>query len=114
PRGRAPLPGERFTFEAAGRTLRAIADTQGDAFYRGEVAHALAAHARTCGAAMTEADLAGYAPEWVDTISMPFAGHVVHQIPPNGQGIAALMALGMLEQLDAARFPVDSVEGQHL
>ena len=114
PRGRAPLPGERFTFEAAGRTLRAIAASAGESFYRGEVAHALVTHARACGAAMTADDLANFAPEWVEPISMAFAGHTVHQIPPNGQGIAALMALGMLEQLDVARFPVDSVEGQHL
>ena len=114
PRGRAPLPGERFTFQAAGRTLRAIAESAGESFYRGEVAHALAAHALACGAAMTEQDLANFAPEWVEPISMAFAGHTVHQIPPNGQGIAALMALGMLEQLDVGRFPVDSVEGQHL
>ncbi len=114
PRGRAPLPGERFTFEAAGRTLRAIAASAGESFYSGEVAQALVTHARACGAAMTADDLATYAPEWVEPISMAFAGHTVHQIPPNGQGIAALMALGMLEQLDVGRFPVDSVEGQHL
>jgi gamma-glutamyltranspeptidase / glutathione hydrolase len=63
---------------------------------------------------MTLADLADYQPQWVDTISMAFAGRTVHQIPPNGQGIAALMALGMLEKLDVARFPADSVEAQHL
>ncbi len=114
PRGRAPRPGERFTFEAAGRTLRAIAASAGEAFYRGEVAHALAAHARACGAAMTEADLADFRPEWVEPLALDFAGHTVHQIPPNGQGIAALMALGMLEQLGAGRHAVDSVEGQHL
>ena len=114
PRGRAPPPGERFVFEAAGRTLRAIAETRGEAFYRGEVAAALVAHAAANGGSMTAADLAGYRPEWVEPISMAFAGHTVHQIPPNGQGIAALMALGMLEKLDVARFPVDSVESQHL
>ena len=114
PRGRAPAPGERFTFEAAGRTLRAIAETRGESFYRGEIAAALAAHSAANGGSMTAADLAGYRTEWVETIAMPFAGHVVHQIPPNGQGIAALMALGMLEKLDAGRFPVDSLESQHL
>ena len=114
PRGRAPQPGERFVFEAAGRTLRAIARTRGEAFYRGEVAAALVAHAAANGGAMTATDLAAFAPEWVEPISMAFAGHTVHQIPPNGQGIAALMALGMLEQLDLVRFPVDSVEAQHL
>ncbi|MFL6678108.1 MAG: gamma-glutamyltransferase family protein [Burkholderiaceae bacterium] len=114
PRGRAPLPGERFVFEAAGRTLRAIADTRGEAFYRGEVAAALVAHAAANGGSMAASDLAAFQPEWVETIATAFAGHTVHQIPPNGQGIAALMALGMLEQLDVVRLPVDSVESQHL
>jgi len=114
PRGRAPEPGERFVFDAAGHTLRAIAETRGESFYRGETAARLAAHAAANGGSMTAADLAGYQPEWVEPIAMGFAGHTVHQIPPNGQGIAALMALGMLEKLDVARFPVDSVEAQHL
>ena len=114
PRGRAPAPGERFVFEAAGRTLRAIAETRGESFYRGEVAATLVAHAAANGGSMTASDLANFEPEWVEPIAMAFAGRTVHQIPPNGQGIAALMALGMLERLDLARFPVDSVESQHL
>jgi gamma-glutamyltranspeptidase/glutathione hydrolase len=114
PRGRAPLPGERFVFDAAGRTLRAIAETKGETFYRGEIAALLVAHSAANGGSMSAGDLANYQPEWVEPISMAFAGHTVHQIPPNGQGIAALMALGMLDKLDAARFPVDSLEGQHL
>ena len=63
---------------------------------------------------MTVADLAGYAPSWVEPIRKDFAGHTVHEIPPNGQGIAALMALGMLDKLDLGRFAPDSVEAQHL
>jgi gamma-glutamyltranspeptidase/glutathione hydrolase len=114
PRGRAPAPGERFVFAAAGRSLRAIAETRGEAFYRGEIAAALAAHSAANGGSMTAADLAGWQPEWVSPISTAFAGYTVHQIPPNGQGIAALMALGMLDKLDVARFPVDSVQAQHL
>jgi gamma-glutamyltranspeptidase/glutathione hydrolase len=114
PRGRAPTPGERFSFAAAGRTLRRIAETKGEAFYRGEVAQALAAHSAAHGGAMTAADLAGYAPEWVEPIGMDFAGHRLHQIPPNGQGIAALMALGMLRHHDLAAHPVDSLAAQHL
>jgi gamma-glutamyltranspeptidase / glutathione hydrolase len=114
PRGRAPLPGERFVFADAGRTLRRIAETRGEAFYRGEIAEALAAHAKANGGALTAADLAGYAPQWVETLSKDYAGHTLHEIPPNGQGIAALMALGMLERLELGRFAVDSVEAQHL
>ena len=114
PRGRAPLPGERFVFKAAGSSLRDIAATKGESFYRGEIAARLVAHAAANGGAMTLADLDGYRPEWVKPIEMNFAGHTVQQIPPNGQGIAALIALGVLEKLDIARYPVDSVESQHL
>ena len=114
PRGRAPQPGERFVFSQAGATLRRIALTQGEAFYRGEIAEQLVAHASANGGSMTLADLADYRPEWVAPIQKNFAGHTVHQIPPNGQGIAALMALGMLDQLDLGRFPIDSAESQHL
>ena len=114
PRGRAPLPGERFVFKEAAATLRKIAATKGDAFYRGEIAEKLAAHAKANGGSMTVADLDAYRPMWVDTISKDFAGHTVHEIPPNGQGIAALMALGMLDKLDLGRFGPDSLESQHL
>jgi len=114
PNGRAPAPGERFVFAAAGKTLRAIAQTKGEAFYRGEIAHRLAAHAAANGGSMTEADLAGYRPEWVKPIQKDYADYTVHEIPPNGQGIAALMALGMLDQLDLAAYPIDSVASQHL
>ncbi len=114
PRGRAPLPGERFVFKDAAATLRQIAATQGDAFYRGAIAEALVAHAAANGGAMTLADLDAFRPLWVETISKDFAGHTVHQIPPNGQGIAALMALGMLGHVDLGAHPVDSVAGQHL
>ncbi|MEO7246457.1 MAG: gamma-glutamyltransferase family protein [Rubrivivax sp.] len=114
PRGRAPHPGERFALPAAARTLRRIAETGGKAFYRGDVAAALAAHAAAHGGSLSEADLAGYAPLWVPTIERRFAGYTVHQIPPNGQGIAALMALGMLERFDLGGLAVNSVASQHL
>ena len=114
PGGRAPRPGERFRFPAAAATLRKIAATHGEAFYRGEIAAQLAAHAATNGGAMTAADLAAFAPQWVQPIATDFAGHTVHEIPPNGQGIAALMALGLLRHHDLKALPVDSVASQHL
>ncbi len=114
PHGRAPHVGERFTFHEAARTLRLIAETRGEAFYRGEVAHAIAAHARANGGSMTEADLAAYQPEWVGTVSKAYRGHTLHEIPPNGQGIAALMALGILQHFDLGALPVDSAAAQHL
>lgn len=114
PYGRAPQPGERFVFAAAGATLRRIAETRGEAFYRGDIAAKLVAHAREHGGSMTAQDLSNYQPEWVTPIQKDYGGHTLHEIPPNGQGIAALMALGMLDKLDLGRFPVDSIESQHL
>ncbi len=114
PRGRVPEPGERFVFKDAGTTLRRIAETKGEAFYRGDVAAKLVAHSGANGGSMALSDLADYRPEWVTPIRKDFAGHTVHEIPPNGQGIAALMAMGMLERFDLEGMPVDSVESQHL
>jgi gamma-glutamyltranspeptidase/glutathione hydrolase len=114
PHGRAPRVGELFRMPGAARALRAIAASRGEAFYRGEIAQAIAAHARQHGGAMTEADLQGYQPEWVDTISRDYAGHRLHELPPNGQGIAALIALGILAQHDLPGLPVDSLDSQHL
>ena len=114
PRGRAPKIGELFRFPDAADTLIKIAQSHGEAFYRGELAEAMAAHAEQSGAAMRAADLADFKPEWVTPIQKNFAGHTVHELPPNGQGIAALMALGMLEHLEIGRFAVDSAASHHL
>ncbi len=119
PRGRAPNVGELFRFEDAARSLRMIAESKGDAFYGGEIAHAAAAHAKANGGAITVADFAAYRPEWVEPISMDFAGqddsdYRMHEIPPNGQGIAALIALGIVKQFDIASMPVDGTPSQHL
>ena len=114
PRGRAPLPGEKFVFSEAGATLRKIAETRGEAFYRGEIAAKFAAHAAAHGGSLTAADMAGFQPEWVTPVQKDYAGYTLHQIPPNGQGIAALMALGMLDKMDLGAYPIDSVMSQHL
>lgn len=114
PHGRAPTVGERFSFPDAARSLKLIAQTRGEAFYRGEIAAALARFARDTGGAMTEADLAGYRPEWVTPLAQDFAGHTLHEIPPNGQGIAAQMALGLLTHCRLTDHAVDSPEAQHL
>jgi gamma-glutamyltranspeptidase/glutathione hydrolase len=114
PAGRAPRAGELFRFPAAARALRGIAASRGGAFYEGEIASALAAFAARLGGALTAADLAGYRPEWVDPIGVDYRGYTLHEMPPNGQGIAALIALGILARFDLAALPVDSVESRHL
>jgi gamma-glutamyltranspeptidase/glutathione hydrolase len=114
PHGRAPAVGERFAFPDAARTLRLIALTTGEAFYCGEIAAAAEAHAREHGGAMKASDFAQYRPEWVKPLSRDYRGHTLHEIPPNGQGIAALIALGILDKFDLASLPVDGVASQHL
>jgi gamma-glutamyltranspeptidase / glutathione hydrolase len=114
PKGRAPKVGELFRFTEAARTLRLIAQTRGEAFYRGEVAAAAAKHASANGGAMTADDFANFKPEWVTPLAKNYRGHTLHEIPPNGQGIAAQMALGILSQFDLASLPVDGADSQHL
>lgn len=114
PRGRAPEPGEKFSFPAQAKTLQRIAETRGDAFYKGELAEKIAAFAKQHGAALTLDDLASHKNDWVDPIGMDYRGYTLHEIPPNGQGIGALLALGILENFDVAGMPVDSVDSLHL
>jgi gamma-glutamyltranspeptidase/glutathione hydrolase len=114
PRGRAPDVGERFAFPAAARALRAIASTRGAALYGGEIAAAAAAHAAANGGSMSIEDFAAFEPEWVDPIGIDIWGHRLHEIPPNGQGIGALIALGILRHFDIAAMPIDSAACQHL
>ena len=114
PYRRAPRAGEHFRFPAAAHSLRDIAATGGDSFYRGALAAQMAAHSAANGGSLSRHDLESFTPHWVTPISRDYAGYTVHEIPPNGQGIAALMALGILEKLDLARYPVDSAAAQHL
>ena len=94
--------------------MRAIGETGGEAFYRGEIAQTLAAFNRQYGGSMTEQDLAAYQPQWVTPICKNYRGYTLHEIPPNGQGIAALIALGILDKFDVGSLPVDGVDSQHL
>jgi gamma-glutamyltranspeptidase/glutathione hydrolase len=114
PRGRAPHVGEQHKMPGAARALRAIGATKGAAFYGGEIAEALARAAAEQGGAATVADFAAYRPEWVEPLGQAYRGHTLHEIPPNGQGIAALITLGILEHFDLAGLKVDSAESQHL
>jgi gamma-glutamyltranspeptidase/glutathione hydrolase len=114
PHGRTPEVGELFKFPDAARTLRLIAKTKGEAFYQGEVAAAVETFAKQTGGAMTAKDFAAYKPEWVGTISQDYAGHELHEIPPNGQGVAALIALGILKHLDLPSLPIDGIAAQHM
>ncbi|WP_204801665.1 gamma-glutamyltransferase family protein [Mycobacterium riyadhense] len=114
PGGRAPKPGELFRFHDHASTLEKIAATNGEAFYRGELAAKLEAHATANGGVLRASDLAAHRADWVGTVTGSYRGFTIHEIPPNGQGIVALIALGILEQFDMPSLPVDSADSVHL
>jgi gamma-glutamyltranspeptidase/glutathione hydrolase len=114
PEGRAPRAGEPFSYPDQAATLERIAASGGDDFYRGELAEKIAADAASNGAVLSVDDLAGHRAEWVGTVSGRFCGSELHEIPPNGQGLAALLALGILRHLPIADFAVDSADSLHL
>ncbi|WP_119307415.1 gamma-glutamyltransferase family protein [Cohaesibacter haloalkalitolerans] len=114
PNGRAPKAGERFVNRALAKTLKAIAQTHGKAFYEGEIAEKIVAFSKANGGAMAMSDLAEHSLDWSGTISQPFDDIDLHEIPPNGQGIAALMALGMLQHTTIRDHGPDDLAAVHL
>lgn len=100
PEGRAPQIGEMWRSQAHADTLRQIAETKAEAFYRGGLAEQIDAYARKHGGYLRIEDLAAFKPEWVDPISVNYRGYDVWEIPPNGHGIIALMALNILKGFD--------------
>ncbi|MDU8926176.1 gamma-glutamyltransferase family protein [Alisedimentitalea sp. MJ-SS2] len=114
PKGEAPVAGERFTNRALARSLRLIAETKGKAFYEGQIADAIVAFSKAHGGVMTSRDLASHRPDWCGTISKRFDDVTLHEIPPNGQGIAALMALGILSHTDIRELDADDPRAVHL
>lgn len=113
PEGRAPRIGEIWRSPAHARTLLQIAETGAKSFYRGELAERIDAHARATGGMLRGEDLANYRPEWVDPIHVSYRGHEVWEIPPNGQGLVALLALRLLEEREfMARERIDTFHWQ--
>lgn len=113
PGGRAPRAGEMFRMPQLGRSLRLIGESRGEAFYRGELAEAMAAYAARTGGYLTVEDLAAHEPEWVEPISTEYRGYRLWEIPPNGQGIVALMTLNILEGVDVPGMGHRSAEELH-
>lgn len=114
PGGKAPASGEIFKCPDLASTLGKIAASKGKDFYHGELAEKIIEHAAKNGAAFSMKDLAEHKSEWVNPISMEYRGLRLHEIPPNGQGLAALIALGILKHFDIAQYPVDSADSLHL
>ena len=104
PQGRAPRAGEIWRSENHAQTLETLAKTKCQSFYSGTLAKNICDVFRAHKGYLDEADLKDYQPEWVEPISCDYKGFQVCEIPPNGQGISALMALNILKHFDLKRF----------
>jgi gamma-glutamyltranspeptidase/glutathione hydrolase len=104
PGGRVPELGQKFSNPDLGKTLRLIAEHGRDAFYRGEIAQAILKTSSALGGTMQADDLAEFSAEWVEPVSTDYRGWKVYELPPNGQGMAALEMLNIMSnfQPDAA------------
>lgn len=114
PNGHAPEPGTIFRFPEVARTLRLIAESGGEEFYRGALAREIVTHSEKSGGYFSLEDFNTHRPEWVEPISTNYRGYDVFEIPPNGQGITALIALNILEGWEQARLPQLSTQRLHL
>jgi len=111
--GLAPEAGELFRNPDQARSLRLIAQSEGSEFYAGSLAERIVQAARRDGGALRGDDLAEHAAEWVDPLSIPYGDLRVHELPPNGQGLAALIALGVLDRLEWDRRDPEAPEAVH-
>ena len=107
----APKAGDLFKRPDMARSLKLIAESKGEAFYHGELAQAMVASSNAEGGCLTMQDLAAHTADWVTPVRQSFKGVELHEIPPNGQGLAAQIALGILQHLPDQ--PLDSAEEVH-
>jgi gamma-glutamyltranspeptidase / glutathione hydrolase len=111
--GHVPAVGENFRNPDLAWTYRQIAAVGRDAFYNGQVARKILATFESHGGTMTAADLAGFNGEWVDPISTSYRGWTIYELPPNGQGIAALEMLNIMENFPLADYGHNSTRALH-
>jgi gamma-glutamyltranspeptidase/glutathione hydrolase len=111
--GRAPKIGERMTLPRLGESMRKIAEQGADVVYEGEIAQKIAGEIQSKGGFMTVEDLADFEPEFIDPVSTTYNGAEIFELPPNNQGLIALEALNIAEELGAGDHPLDSPERVH-
>ena len=114
PEGAAPGVGDIWRSVDMAKTLALIAQTDGDAFYRGEIAERIVDFSAATGGHLTADDLLAHTSTWVEPISTNYRGYDVWEIPPNGQGLAALIALNILEGFDLPALPRNTTEAFHI
>ncbi len=114
PGGQGPATGATVRLPDHARTLEAIAASEGEAFYRGDLAAAMDRASRQAGASLRASDLAEHRADWVEPVAIDYRGWTLHEIPPNGQGIAALMMLGIAANTPVADLDPDCPDSLHL
>jgi gamma-glutamyltranspeptidase/glutathione hydrolase len=114
PDGKAPREGEVFRNPDLAKSYRLLAEQGRDAFYRGTIAEAIVAFSEEHGGLFTMEDFARHASEWVEPLSTTYRGARLFELPPNGQGLAALQMLNVLEAFDLASMGRDSAEFWHV
>lgn len=112
--GHAPAVGEIFTNKNLAGSLETVARLGRAGFYAGEIARRIVELSKREGGAMTEEDLADYSSEWVEPISTEYHGWTVDELPPNGQGIAALEMLNLMQQFPLAQYGHNSADALHV
>ena len=112
--GRAPGVGEVFTNPDLAASLRRIAEHGRDGFYRGPTAAAIVELSHRSGGALEPADLSEFEPEWVQPLSVTYRGWTIFELPPNGQGIAALMMLKLIERFPLSEYGHNSARALHV
>lgn len=113
PGGRIPTAGDVFSNPALASTLGLIAKGGRDVFYNGDIAKKIADAVTAAGGFMTLEDLRDYRPEWVESVTVNYRGYDVWELPPNGQGIAALQMLAMLREIDLQKMGHNSADYLH-
>jgi gamma-glutamyltranspeptidase / glutathione hydrolase len=111
--GAAPLPGAIFYQKNLARTLRTLARGGRDAFYRGEIARAIVEYCQKNGGFLSMDDFASQKSEWVEPISTTYRDHTLYELPPNGQGLTALLLLNILEGIDLTSMRTEPVRYYH-
>lgn len=114
PNGATPKKGEIFKNPQLANTYKQIASSYGNAFYKGKIAKEISELIISQGGLLDEDDLSNFVPEWIDPVSTNYRGYDVWELPPNGQGIAALQILNILENFDISSMDLDSAEYVHL
>jgi gamma-glutamyltranspeptidase/glutathione hydrolase len=112
--GQAPKVGQIFRNEDLAHSLELVATGGRDVFYKGELTQRILALSKSEGGAMTAEDLADYSAEWVEPLSTQYHGWTVYELPPNGQGIAALEMLNIMQQFPLAQYGHNSADALHV